>query len=99
MYNVLMEELQFIWDEKKNKSNTQKHGVSFDEAKTAFYDEKARVYFDPDHSNNEERFILLGISYRLRVLVVCHCYRENETTIRLISARKASKGEQTDYGR
>ena len=94
-----MEELRFVWDEKKNRANLGKHGVSFEEARTAFYDEHAAVYFDPDHSEDEDRFILLGMSLKLRVLVVCHCYRESDTVIRIISARKADKGEEADYGR
>ena len=92
-----MLEIRFSWDEKKNRSNQQKHGVSFDEAQTAFYDENAKVYFDPDHPSDEDRFILLGVSSRLRVLVVCHCYREGENVIRIISARKADRQEQEDY--
>ena len=98
MYNVHMEGLQFIWDEKKNRANRRKHQVSFEEAQTAFFDERAKVYFDPDHSDDEERFILLGLSYRLRVLVVCHCYRESDTLVRIISARRADKNEQENYG-
>jgi uncharacterized protein len=93
-----MEGLQFIWDEKKNQANRRKHGVTFEEAQTAFFDERAKVYFDPDHSENEERFILLGVSYRLRTLIVCHCYREEESLIRIISARRADRREQEDYG-
>lgn len=65
--------IRFSWDEKKNKSNRRKHGVSFEEARAAFYDEDAKVYFDPDHSSDDDRFILLGSGSRLRVLVVCHC--------------------------
>lgn len=94
-----MLELRFYWDEKKNRSNQRKHGVSFDEAQTAFYDENAKVYFDPDHSSDEDRFILLGISSRFRVLVVCHCYREGESLIRIIAARKADRQEREDYSR
>ncbi len=97
MYNVFMEWLRFVWDEKKDAVNRRKHGISFEEAKTAFYDEKATVYYDPDHSFGEDRFILLGISFRRRVLVVCHCHRENDTVIRLISARKADKDEERTY--
>jgi hypothetical protein len=92
-----MEALQFAWDEKKNRANRRKHGLSFEEAQTAFFDERAKVYFDPDHSEDEDRFILLGLSYRMRVLVVCHCYRESDLLIRIISARKADKNEQEDY--
>ncbi len=76
-----MHEIRFSWDERKNRSNQQKHGVSFEEAQTAFHDENAKVYFDPDHSSDEDRFILLGISSRPRVLIVCHCYRENDSII------------------
>lgn len=97
MYTVHMEGLQFTWDENKARANRRKHGVSFEEAQTAFFDEQARLYFDPDHSEGEDRFILLGVSYRLRVLVVCHCYRESDTMVRIISARKADKQEQADY--
>jgi uncharacterized DUF497 family protein len=92
-----MDKIQFLWDERKNRANQIKHGVPFEEARTAFYDERAKVYPDPDHSEHEARFILLGISYRLRTIVVCHCYREMESVIRIISARKADKGEQRDY--
>ena len=92
-----MHELRFVWDEKKNRANRRKHGVSFQEAQTAFYDENAKVYADPDHSEDEARFILLGISFRLRVLVICHCFRENDSVIRIISARKADKLEERDY--
>ena len=92
-----MNELRFVWDEKKNRANRRKHGVSFQEAQTAFYDENAKVYADPDHSEDEARFILLGISFRLRVLVVCHCFRENDSVIRILSARKADKFEERDY--
>jgi uncharacterized protein len=98
MYVVSMEGLQFIWDEKKNQANRRKHGVTFEEAQTAFFDERAKVYFDPDHSENEERFILLGVRYRLRTVIVCHCYREEELLIRIVSARKADRREQVDYG-
>jgi hypothetical protein len=92
-----MRELRFVWDEAKNRANQRKHGVSFEEAQTAFLDENARVYFDPDHSDVEARFILLGLSFQLRILVVCHCYREAEWVVRIISARKADKREQEAY--
>jgi len=92
-----MKILGFVWDEKKNRFNRRKHGVSFEEARTAFYDENAKEYFDPDHSADEDRFIVLGMSSRLRVLVVCHCYRESEFVIRIISARRADKTEQRAY--
>jgi uncharacterized DUF497 family protein len=92
-----MSDLRFVWDENKNRANQRKHGVSFQEAQTAFYDENAKVYSDPDHSESEDRFILLGISFRLRTLVVCHCYREKESVIRIFSARKADRDEESDY--
>jgi len=91
--------IQFKWDENKNRKNMREHGVSFEEAQTVFLDENAIRFFDPDHSDEEDRFIMLGISFKLRVLVVCHCYRENDEVIRLISARKADKGECKDYER
>jgi len=83
----------------KNRRNKREHGVSFEEAQTVFLDENAIRFFDPDHSEEEDRFIMLGISFKLRVLVVCHCYRENDEVIRLISARKADKEECKDYER
>lgn len=92
-----MDELRFAWDEKKNRANQRKHGVSFQEAQTAFYDENAKVYSDPDHSVDESRFLLLGLSMRLRALVVCHCFREAESVVRIVSARKANKLEERDY--
>ncbi len=92
-----MKPLRFSWDNRKNKTNLKKHGISFDEAQTVFFDENAVEFFDPDHSENENRFIMLGLSYRLRILVVCHCLRENDTEIRIISARKATKKEQKVY--
>ena len=94
-----MTELIFEWDNRKDKTNKKKHGVSFEEARTAFYDENAIQYFDPDHSDEEDRFILLGISYKLKVLVVCHCFRESDSIIRIISARKADKKEEYEYWR
>lgn len=94
-----MNELHFEWDRRKEKSNIKKHGVSFEEARTTFYDEKALQFFDPDHSKDEERFILLGMSVKLRSLVVCHCFREKDNVIRIISARKADSQEQLEYWR
>jgi len=94
-----MDELRFEWDKRKEKANIKKHGVSFDEARTVFYDENAMQFFDPDHSENEDRFILLGISFKLRILVVCHCFRESEAVIRIISARKADSEEENEYWR
>ena len=92
-----MNDLHFVWDEGKNKVNQRKHGVSFEEARSVFYDENAIRYFDPDHSKTEDRYIMLGMSARLRVLVVCHCYREPGDVIRIISARKAEKPEARAY--
>ena len=92
-----MIELRFDWDEAKNRENRRKHGVTFEEAQTVFLDENAVRFFDPDHSANEDRFLMLGISFRLRVLVVCHCLRVSDSVIRIISARKADKGEEADY--
>lgn len=92
-----MNGLQFVWDERKNRANRRKHGIPFEEARTAFYDENAKVYGDPDHSDEEDRFILLGMSLRLRVLVVCHCYPEGDTVIRIFSARKANTREKRSY--
>ena len=88
---------RFEWDESKNDINQKKHHISFEEAQTVFYDERALVIDDPDHSVDEERFIILGLSSQARLLVVCHCLRESETVIRIISARKATKTEATYY--
>ncbi len=92
-----MSDIRFEWDERKNKANRRKHKVSFEEAQTVFLDENAIRFFDPDHSEDEDRFLMLGMSFTLRVLIVCHCYRENDSLIRIISARKADKREQSDY--
>ena len=93
-----MKEIEFHWDPEKDQINQSKHnGISFDEAKTVFYDENARLIFDPDHSMNEERFIIIGLSQKLRLLVVCHCYKDSDSIIRLISARKASAKEELVY--
>ena len=89
----------FEWDENKNKSNQKKHKIAFEEAQTVFDDENARLIADPDHSKNEDRFILLGFSKNLRILVVIHCYRQNDEVIRIISARKATKNEKKQYNR
>lgn len=91
-----MDYFTFEWDEKKDDSNQKKHGVSFDEAKTVFTDQFARLIPDPDHSEEEDRFILLGTSIHSRLLVVCHCVRLKES-IRIISARKADKQERQNY--
>ena len=93
-----MVELNIEWDPQKAEANQEKHGVSFDEAATVFSDENGRLIPDPDHSEEEDRFILLGMSWSLRILVVCHCYREASNVIRIISARKASRSERAQYG-
>jgi len=92
-----MSELRFEWDPKKEKANAKKHGVSFEDAKTAFLDETAMVFHDPDHSDEEDRFILLGMSVQAGVLVVCHCVRDSESVVRIISARQADNQEEIDY--
>ena len=89
--------LSFEWDEHENEINKLKHKISFEEAQTVFYDERALVIDDPDHSMEEERFIILGLSTKANLLVVCHCYRASDTVIRIISARKATKTESTYY--
>ena len=93
-----MNGIRFTWDLKKDQENQNKHGVSFEEAKSAFYDENARLIHDLEHSDSEDRFILLGLCYKLRIILVIHCYYEDESIIRIISARKASKHEQNQYG-
>jgi uncharacterized DUF497 family protein len=92
-----MSELHFAWDQRKAVANEKKHGVTFDEAKSVFSDERAKLIDDPDHSDDEDRFVLLGLSGRLRVLVVCHCYRQDGNVIRIISARKATVRESKFY--
>ena len=92
-----MENINFSWDNKKAQSNEIKHKITFEEAKTVFDDENARLIYDPDHSENENRFIMLGLSCELKTLTVVHCYRDNENNIRIISARKSTKKEQKQY--
>lgn len=89
--------MNFVWDAEKAVLNYSKHGVTFEEAQTVFEDVRAIRIFDPDHSDDEDRFVLLGISTHLRLLVVCHCYRENDSQIRIISARKATRKESATY--
>ena len=99
IYNVCVKRIQFEWDENKNDINQRKHKVSFEEAKTVFFDPEALLIHDPDHSaDDEERFIILGFSQILKILVVCHCYRGNDEVIRIISDRKADKDEIKNYG-
>ncbi|MCC5851109.1 MAG: BrnT family toxin [Verrucomicrobia bacterium] len=94
-----MNELHFAWDPSKNETNRQKHGVRFEEAQTVFFDDAAMEFFDSDHSDDEDRFLLLGQSFKLRTLMVCHCFRETDQVIRLISARKATAKERKTYQR
>ena len=94
-----MADLRFEREPRKSRANKAKHGVSFEEARSAFLDENARVIPDSERSAEEERFILLGMSIGLRLLVVCHCYRESEQVIRIISARRADPSERRDYAR
>ena len=93
-----MNEIKFTWDNQKALENQRKHGISFEEATTVFADENARLKHDPDHSQEEDRFIFLGFSSKLRLLVVIHAYRQDEKEIRIISARKATKAERQQYG-
>lgn len=89
--------ITFEWDAAKASLNKKKHSISFEEAKTVFFDEKAIVIHDPEHSDNEDRFVILGVSAVARLLVVCHCFRRNDSIIRIISARKATKRESMQY--
>ena len=90
--------IRFEWDPRKDSANQRKHGVSFEEAQSVFFDENAVQFYDEHHSEHEERFIMLGLSIRSRILVVCHCEREAGNVIRIISARKATKSERQFYG-
>ena len=89
--------MRFIWDQNKNLANIKKHGISFEEAENVFFDDNARLIPDPEHSISEERFIILGITNKLRFLVVVHTYKEDDNVIRIISARKATKTEIKYY--
>ena len=89
--------INFEWDENKNYINKRKHKISFEEAQGVFYDPDALLINDPEHSQEEERFIILGLSLKANLLVVCHCYRESESVIRIISARKATRTETEQY--
>ncbi len=97
MYNIIMEALLFEWDPKKNEINKKKHGLSFEVAKEVFYDEFAIVFDDPDHSIEEDRFLIIGSIRAEQICIVSHCYRDNENRIRIISARRAAKTEQRAY--
>ena len=98
-YNIIMAKIHFDWDASKAKSNLKKHKVSFEEAMSVFLDENAIEFYDENHSEWEERFLLLGISNKLDLLLICHCYREEHGVIRIISARKATKSEAEHYER
>jgi uncharacterized DUF497 family protein len=100
MYNICIDEIRFEWNEEKNRINQEKHGVSFEEAQTVFYDDYALLEFDVEHSSKgEDRFRILGLSKKGRLLIVVHCTRESESVIRLISSRKATETEKTGYER
>jgi uncharacterized DUF497 family protein len=92
-----MKSLRFEWDPNKNLDNKRKHGVSFEEAQAVFLDENALMIHDPDHPEDEDRFVLLGLSVKIRLLAVCHCYRKSDEGIRIISARRATRSEQRRY--
>ena len=94
-----MKKLKFDWDTNKNKENIKKHKISFEEAKEVFYDDNAILFDDPNHSDSEERFLIIGRINSLNIYVVSHCYRENADIIRIISARKATKNERQTYER
>ena len=89
--------IKFEWDPRKDSANQRKHGVSFEEAQSVFFDENAIQFYDEHHSEQEDRFIMLGLSIRSRILVVCHCERESGNVIRIISARKATRSERKYY--
>lgn len=89
--------IHFEWDSAKSQSNLAKHGIDFEEAKSVFSDEFARVIYDENHSSSEDRFVILGMSEKLRILVVVHCFRQDDEVVRIISARKATPNEQKQY--
>ena len=90
--------ISFSWDNRKNEANKKKHGVSFDEAKTVFYDENAIRYFDPDHSDDEDRFLMVGVSQKLRILIVCHCFKDEDSVIRIIRLEKQLRAKKIFIG-
>ena len=94
-----MGNIKFEWDENKNQINQKKHGLDFAEAQTVFYDDDAIMFVDPEHSVEEERFLILGITEYERLCIVSHCYRGEDNVIRIISARKATKNETKIYNR
>ena len=94
-----MKDVCFKWNVPKSKANIRKHGISFEEAKSVFFDEYALLIADPDHSETEDRFVLLGLSAKLRLLLVCHCFEVDDNLIRVISCRKANRKEMSLYRR
>ena len=92
-----MKQISFEWDDKKAKENFKKHGVSFEEAQSVFFDDQAIQFWDDKNSKDEDRFLMLGLSNKFRILLVVHCFRETESIIRIISARKATKNEMKEY--
>lgn len=97
MYNIIMEDIIFEWDENKNEINKRKHGLSFEEAQEVFYDDNAILFDDPYHSFGEERFLIIGMIKSSKICIVSHCYRNSDNVIRLISAREATKREKKTY--
>jgi len=97
MYNIIMDMINFEWDENKNAINKKKHGLSFEEAKEVFNDDNAILFDDPDHSVGEERFLIIGMLESKQICIVSHCYRDNDNVIRIISAREATKNEKKTY--
>lgn len=89
--------MQFNWDPRKDLINQRKHGISFEEAQTVFYSEDSILFYDPDHSETEERYLMLGVSYQTNILVVVHCYINDDEIVRIISARKATAAEEAEY--
>lgn len=96
-YNIIMNTIQFEWDNNKNAINKKKHKISFEEASTVFYDDRAILFDDPEHSSEEDRFLIIGTTMSSKICIVSHCYRGNDEIIRIISARKATKTEQSVY--
>ena len=96
-YNIIMDTIKFEWDENKNEINKKKHGLSFETAREVFYDDAAILFDDPDHSVNEERFLIIGMIKSSKICIVSHCYRDSDNVIRLISAREATKRERKIY--
>ena len=92
-----MVEFEIEWDPRKDRANQKKHGVSFQEAAAVFVDERALFMADSEHSEDEDRFVLLGLSATMRIILVCHCYLESDQIVRIISARKATRSERTQY--